>query len=72
MWKDLDEDEDIEFLNSDESMQIEGSSPSLDKKPQHPHLRGLTALPLKNLQYPPIALQDNTDYSQYPSFFFHF
>lgn len=27
MWKDLDEDEDIEFLNSDESMQIEGSSP---------------------------------------------
>ena len=29
-------------------------------------------MPLKNLQHPPIALQDNTDYFQYPSFFFRF
>ena len=36
-------DEDIEFLNSDESsLPIEGASPPQDKKPQHPHLRGLT------------------------------
>jgi len=42
MWEDL-EDEDIEFLNSDESsLPIEGASPPQDKKPQHPHLRGLT------------------------------
>ena len=72
MWEDLDKDGDIEPLNSDESsLPVEAASPPPGEAVSaSPSERVNSALPLRKLQCPPIALQDNTDYSQYPSFFF--